>query len=85
MKREIVRILVALSLFALAMGAGFTGSAVAQEGAASDCGDAHGFHNAIGFGPGADFGHAAAEHGQDVENQGPPGETVSTVCDPAGE
>ena len=83
MSMKIIRVGIAvITLFALTAG-GFAGTAAAQENAASDCGEAHGVHNAVGSGPGAYFGQViVVNHAQDIENRGPPGETVSAVCNP---
>lgn len=82
MNMKIIRVGIALiTLFALTAG-GLAGTAAAQENAASGCGEAHGVHNAVGLGPGAEFGHEVVDHAQNIETRGPPGETVSAICNP---
>lgn len=85
MNMRIIRVGIAfITLFALTAG-GLAGTAAAQENVASDCGEAHGIHNVVGLGPGAQFGQAVADHAQNIETLGPPGEIATALCNPEAE
>ena len=83
MKITIVRIVITLSLFALIMGAGFTGAVAAQENAASECGQERGVVAGSPYDTGAEFGDNVSDF---VRDDGTPpgtlGAIISTVCSP---
>lgn len=79
MNLRTARIGVMLVLVVAVLAGGFVSTAAAHENAASDCGNSHGVHNAVGLGPGAEFGHGVSHHAQTI---GPPGEVAVLTCSP---